>query len=46
MLFCNLSGMGVLLCGVGLGGLLFLLVCGFHSFVWNVGESFSIGLRS
>nr|QAY80536.1 NADH dehydrogenase subunit 3 [Paragonimus kellicotti] len=38
--------MGVLLCGVGLGGLLFLLVCGFHSFVWNVGESFSIGLRS
>nr|YP_009516739.1 NADH dehydrogenase subunit 3 [Paragonimus heterotremus]AYE67511.1 NADH dehydrogenase subunit 3 [Paragonimus heterotremus] len=38
--------MGVLLCGVGLGGLLFFLVCVFHGFFWNVGEGSSSGLRS
>nr|YP_009326182.1 NADH dehydrogenase subunit 3 [Paragonimus ohirai]APD26974.1 NADH dehydrogenase subunit 3 [Paragonimus ohirai] len=38
--------MGVLLCGAGLGGLILLLVCLFHSFVWNISDSFGLGLRS
>nr|YP_009160997.1 NADH dehydrogenase subunit 3 [Paragonimus westermani complex sp. type 1]AJA32734.1 NADH dehydrogenase subunit 3 [Paragonimus westermani complex sp. type 1] len=37
--------MSGLLCGASLGALLFFLVWGFHSFVWNVGVSSNVGLQ-